>query len=301
MSTKKIILTVGIPASSKSTWAKKFVQENTDYVRVCRDDYRLMLANAQGLDPKGENFVSKLVYDAIYSAIEAKYNVIVDQTNVNIKYLNKMVSFCEKFANVEFRIFDIPLETAIKRDEAREAKVGRAVIERMYKNYLDLFNSNFDFSSRKKKDYIVDNISYIRVENKDAVVFDIDGTIAHAQGKRNIFDWDNVDADVVDQKMRETIRSYKKNGFKIIFVTGRDGLSREKTTGWLNNNKVPFDFLFMKGENDFRKDTLVKTEIYKNEIEPNFNVLCVYEDRSRVVSMWRDLGVKCYQVDDGRF
>jgi len=301
MGNKKIILTIGIPASGKSTWSKDFVFKNNDYVRVCRDDYRLMLAQSQSLDPKGEKFVSKLVYDAIYSAIESKYNVIVDQTNVNIKYLNEMVSFCEKIADVEFRIFDISLETAIKRDELREGKVGRDVIERMYKNYLDLFNSNFNFSARKKKEYIANNIKYNRVKGKDAVIFDIDGTLAHTQGKRNIFDWENVDADSLDEKMRESIISYRKNGYMIILLTGRDGLSKEKTINWLRNNNVPYDFLFMKNENDFRKDTVFKSEVYENMIKPNFKVLCVYEDRSRVVSMWRNLGLRCYQVDDGRY
>ena len=46
----KLILTRGIPASGKSTWAKAWVQEDPQRrVRVNRDDLRRML------EPKGAN------------------------------------------------------------------------------------------------------------------------------------------------------------------------------------------------------------------------------------------------------
>ena len=61
------------------------------------------------------------------------------------------------------------------------------------------------------------------------------------------------------------------------------------------------DFLFMRAEDDFRHDTIVKEEIYRTHIEPFWNVFCVFDDRSTVVEMWRSLGLVCLQVANGDF
>ena len=297
-----IKLLVGIPASGKSTWKKKFLLNNSGWVSVCRDEYRLMLDGSPIMDFKGEKLVTELVNNAIALAVKSKYNVLVDQTNVNLKYLNEMIAFCEKIADVEFQIFDITEKVAIERDANRDAKVGAEVIKRMYKNYLNLFNSNFDFSTRKRKPHIATNIKWKRNGNlPNAILVDIDGTLAHMQGKRGTFDWNKVNLDVVDEKVRETLKAYKKAGYTIIVVTGRDGLSKDMTAQWLRDNKIPFDVLHTKPENDFRKDYITKTEIFNNFIKPNYNVLAAYDDRKQAVNMWRGLGIKCYQVEDGDF
>lgn len=277
------------------------MRDNNNYVCVSRDDFRFSFRNEPILDPKGEKFITEMVELAITRAIKNKYNVIVDQTNVNHKYLVSMVEFCEKLADVEFKIFDIPLKVAMERDKARERSVGEEVLKRMYKNYLDLFQLNFDFSTRKKKPYIAEGISFKDNGKPKAILFDIDGTVSHTQGKRGMFDWDKVGVDVVDEKVRETLNVYKKAGYKIIMVTGRDGLSKDKTAQWLVDNGIEYDELFTKPENDFRKDSITKTEIYNQKIKNNYNVLACYDDRKQAVDMWRGLGIKCYQVADGDF
>ena len=302
MKNKKIILCVGIPASGKTTWTLKYLKSNLDWICVSRDKYRNMLQNRQMLDYKGEQLVTKLVENTIVSSINSKYNVIIDQTNVNIKYLEPLVDFCQKLADVEFKIFNISIEKAIERDKNREAFVGEKVIKRMYNDYLNLFNCNFDFSTRKKLPYIAKNIKWkVNSNLPNAVIFDIDGTLGHMQGKRGVFDWNRVDVDTVDERVRETLKTYKKAGFHIIIVTGRDGVSKNLTAQWLRDNKIEFNILHTKPENDFRKDYINKTEIYNNHIKDYYNVLCVYEDRKQAVTTWRELGLKCYQVDDGDF
>lgn len=268
---------------------------------MSRDDFRYSFRNEPILDPKGEKFITEMVELTITRAIKNKYNVIVDQTNVNYKYLVSMVEFCEKLADVEFKIFDIPLKTAMERDKNRERSVGDEVLKRMYKNYLDLFQLNFDFSTRKKKPYIAKGIEFKENNKPKAVIFDMDSTLAHMQGKRSPFDWDKVDVDVVDEKIREIVRTYKKSDYKIIIVTGRDGLSYDKTKKWLIDNNIPFDFLYTKPENDFRKDVITKTEIYNEYIKGKFNVLSVYDDRNVMCNKWRELGLKCCQVMEGDF
>lgn len=57
----------------------------------------------------------------------------------------------------------------------------------------------------------------------------------------------------------------------------------------------------MRPENDYRKDTIIKREIYEKEILNKFNVLFVLDDRDCVVEQWRDMGLTCLQVAEGDF
>jgi hypothetical protein len=57
----------------------------------------------------------------------------------------------------------------------------------------------------------------------------------------------------------------------------------------------------MRKADDYRKDSIIKKEIYDNDIFPRYNVLFVYDDRNQVVEMWRGLGVKVFQVELGNF
>jgi hypothetical protein len=57
----------------------------------------------------------------------------------------------------------------------------------------------------------------------------------------------------------------------------------------------------MRPENDQRKDTVVKDEIYENHIKGRYNVLLIADDRQSVVDMWRSKGMKVAQVAYGDF
>ena len=57
----------------------------------------------------------------------------------------------------------------------------------------------------------------------------------------------------------------------------------------------------MRSKGDHRSDTEVKKEIYDKYIKDKYNILCVFEDRDKVVKMWRDEGLLCNQVYYGDF
>ncbi len=292
----KVILTVGVPGSSKSTWAQKFISENEKYVRINRDDYRFMLKNAPVTNYKVEELISALCNNAIISALNANFNVIVDNTHLKLKYINQVKELVKHKADVEFKVFDVPLETAIERDSKRSRIVGSEIITKMYSDFINLKNT-FDFSSVEKQNKFYDG----RIKESElplCVVCDLDGTLAHHNNKRSIFDWQQVIVDDLDERIKLEIELHKNNGTKVLIVTGRDGLAKTKTIEWLSKHDVHYDELFMKGENDQRKDVIVKREIYDNFIKDKYNVLFVYEDRSKVVEMWRALGLKVMQVEN---
>jgi hypothetical protein len=57
----------------------------------------------------------------------------------------------------------------------------------------------------------------------------------------------------------------------------------------------------MRGNDDNRCDSIVKEEIYNEYIKDKYNVLAVFDDRDRVVDMWRRIGLPTYQVYYGSF
>lgn len=137
----KIILTRGIPGSGKSTWAKKWVEEDpTHRVRWNNDDFRRML----GLYwvPERENLVSIVMSDFIYYAMTLGYDIVIDNMNLNKKYwdfIQDQINSLNKRYTLEFKdFFDVSLEECIERDSKREHTIGGKVITETYNKYKDI-------------------------------------------------------------------------------------------------------------------------------------------------------------------
>lgn len=135
---QQLILTKGLPASGKSTWAKAWVLEAPkDRIRVCRDDIRRMLGPYWV--PEREHLVSIIEKQCIFDALQNKYSVVIDATNfrppVDGKYLTEIYN-CEYILK-DFT--DVPLELCIERDKLRpgDQRVGEEVIMNFYNKYLN--------------------------------------------------------------------------------------------------------------------------------------------------------------------
>lgn len=295
-----VIATIGLPGSGKSTWSIEHVRKNDNFVRVNRDDFRFMLKNMPVCEPKVEDMITRMSNQSILTALRYKKSVIVDNTNLRARYLEDLVHLVRFHADVEFMLFDVPAKKCIERDLLRERKVGEGVILKMDKDFKILKDS-FDFSTRKKlSPHDMHHIRPVLVHDSlpTAVIFDIDGTLA-LMGKRGAFDWHLVDRDDPNHVVAEHTRFHKSAGRKIILVSGRDESCREMTENWLKFYEIQFDELLMRRANDFRKDTVVKKEIYENSIKDKYNLLCVYDDRLQVLQTWYDLGVFTFNVNQG--
>ena len=297
----KIKILIGIPASGKSTWCNEFLRNNPNWIRVNRDYFRLMLRNEQMCEPKVEDLVSILVNKTIHAALLKKLNVIVDATNVKVKYVEEFIEEFKYNADIEYQVFDISLDKAIERDNNRPAKVGEAVIKRMYKDYKILMDT-FHFQpviKVERRPFIEPNYSS---DLPDAVIFDIDGTLA-LMGNRGPFDWDKVYKDNLNHIVAEQVKFHKDMGRTIIYLSGRDETCREQTEEWLTDlyGLVEPKYFFMRKENDFRKDSIVKKEIYDEHIKGKFNIIAAYDDRLQVLDMWYKEGIFTFNVNQGNF
>lgn len=141
----KIILTKGLPASGKSTWAKELVKSDNSWQRVNRDDVRRMM-NGYKFSKRNEAIVTDVCDAAIVSAIEFGCSVIVDETSLNPKVEKRMHDLIGRLertylAPIEFEVrsfLDVPIKDCIYRDAIRWDRVGHEVILNMATKWLGL-------------------------------------------------------------------------------------------------------------------------------------------------------------------
>ena len=273
----------GLPASGKSTYAKELVSKNHNWVRVNKDDLRAMMNNGE-FSYKLEKQIVKTERELVDIALKNGKSVVIDDTNFNLDHELFFRGSARQYgAEFNVKFFDTPLEECIKRDIKRPNGVGETVIRRMYDQYL------------KPKPAIYERDGSL----PKAIICDIDGTLAHMKD-RSPFDWSRVDQDEVDPIIRNLLNAIK-NKYFIILTSGRDEVCRENTEKWLRENDIPHARLFMRNENDNRKDTVIKRELFENYIRDYYNIQFVLDDRNQVVEMWRSLGLKCLQVQEGDF
>ena len=136
-----------------------------------------------------------------------------------------------------------------------------------------------------------------------AIIVDLDGTLAVNRNGRSFFDESRVGEDEVSEQINTLVDAMYKSGISPIFVTGRSSNCETKTLNWLKwvMRGHHSTLLYMRKAGDMRDDVIVKREIYEKYIKDNYDILFVLDDRSKVVKMWRSLGLQCLQVHAGDF
>ena len=293
---KTVLILKGLPASGKSTWAKEQINEHPGmYKRINKDDLRAMLDNSNW-SGANEKFILKIRDEIIIEALKGRKHVIVDDTNLDPSHENRIRELVKTFnsdnndsVQVTELMFKISVEDAIERDKVRVNSVGAGVIRNMYNKYL--------------------KPEFLKLEQDEklppAVIVDIDGTIA-LKGNRSPFDWSKVGLDSPNKPIIKLVNTLHDAGNIIIFVSGRDSICKEETKKWIDTyfpNVAKWKYLlFMRSENDNRKDCIIKKELFENHIRDNYYIEWVLDDRSQTVNTWRnEIGLTTLQCADGDF
>lgn len=141
-------------------------------------------------------------------------------------------------------------------------------------------------------------------------VFDLDGTLADISHRTHYIlgpekDWGAFFGLVSKDKPIEAsctiLRTLAMSGFTIWIMSGRSDATRDQTVAWLRKHGVVFDELLMRSEGDRTPDHELKRSWVNSPLVPREHIKMVFEDRSRVVQMWREEGFQTYQVSDGKF
>jgi predicted kinase len=293
-----VYLTIGIPASGKTTWAKKQAQVDKNIVVVSRDDIRNAHGWKSGFD---ENRVTRIHRAQIEAALLEGMDVIVADTNINKTFRNRLVKFChEHGADVQFVPFPISVDEAILRDSARNSHmVGPQIIMKFYE---DLCAQDLDYDGEFHPAPKFNAVPrYTHDSLADAIVVDIDGTVAE-RGNRSPYDESRV---ISDSPISDVINIVKalSDKYEIIIVSGRTDSCRDDTVKWIGREfGEDFEYtLHMRKTGDQRPDYIIKNEIYDSLILPQNNVIMAFDDRDQVVRHVRSRGITVAQVAPGRF
>lgn len=299
------IITRGLPASGKSTFARQWVSQEDSRVELNRDNMRTAL----GFPSKGNRFQESTVTSALDAALSACLtegkDIIVSDTNLRDKFLKVLIGKALAAGyDVEVKDFPVEVDELIERDARREASVGEKVIAD--------FNRRFPYSRWTSGEVLIDKAratlaatQFLPIDNDSsldkAVVFDIDGTLALMNG-RSPYDFSKVGEDTLNESVYAALMAHYNDGATIVIMSGRSDECKPETLEWLDTHSIPYASLNMRREGDYRKDDIVKYEMIKEHIEGKYHVSAWYDDRNQVVSMVRKvIPGACFQVEYGDF
>jgi len=151
------------------------------------------------------------------------------------------------------------------------------------------------------------------------IIFDLDGTLADIENRRKLsvkangkMDWDIffssrlIETDEPKESVIEMARVLSNAGHKIAILSGRSKATKQVTMDWLDKHEVPFNVLKLRPTSHpwkFMPDDKLK-QGWLDDLWPDDkkdNIVCVFDDRDKVVQMWRENGLNCFQVAEGAF
>lgn len=303
----KITVTRGLPGSGKSKWAREYGEG----VPVERDMLRMELFGKWWTgNPDDEEQVTKLQMKRVKGLLKLGMSPIISDTNLPDRSVKRWQQVAYD-AGVDFEVKDfrhVDLDTVLEWNESRNRYgkvVPREVILDKHKRFIEGrdLNKHVVFTPKVSKELEVVPYEQPSIHSYpiSAVIFDIDGTLA-VMGDRNPYDGAKVWMDTVNMDVHLALYNAQNSGAKIIIVTGRDEIYREVTEKWLEDNRIRYDALYMRptqpaGE-DKIEDSIVKYGLFNQHIrDRNYLIAGVYDDRHRVLRMWRKLGLTTFHVN----
>lgn len=289
----KLTITIGVPASGKTTWAHKTAKHEGNTRLVSRDDIRLMLFGPGGykITEEKETLVSRVAEDTVIAALTSGKNVIVHDTNLKQISREKWKSIANLFgAEFEEKFFDLSIVQLLRRNHTRGDKA--LPVSRIWTHY---------------KNYRIMTGWKPAIDNADpnlpkCVIFDVDGTLTTV-GQRSPYDMTKVIDDPDAQHITELFRMYQRAGYTCVVVSGRTGNEQcaNDTKASLEKYGVHPSDIFMRRADDTRHDFDVKEEILLTKILPKYYPVLALDDRDTPVGMWRINGIPCLQANYGDF
>lgn len=147
--------------------------------------------------------------------------------------------------------------------------------------------------------------------NPRAVIWDLDGTLSDDRarahyveveaGKRR--DWksyfDAIEEDPPIAASIALLQALRKDGHRIIYLTGRPEYTRDRTVRWLMANGLDdYDLLLMRPEGERRPAGTFKVEVIAG-LRDRYEIVCAFEDRIDVADALREGDVPVFLYGAG--
>ena len=146
---------------------------------------------------------------------------------------------------------------------------------------------------------------------KQTIIFDVDGTIADVEHRRHFVtqkpaDWKSFKEETVNdtpvQWVVDIAKRFIAQGDDVAFFSARNesqrGITETQISEWIGNGHKG---LFLRPDGDFRPDEEFKSDLADKFEEFGGKIDIVFDDRNKVVDMWRARGTTCVQVAEGDF
>ena len=146
------------------------------------------------------------------------------------------------------------------------------------------------------------------IKNMDCILFDLDGTIANPYHRRHFVrikpcNWPAFFKAQVNDTVIEPIATiareiYKEGKYKVIIFTARPDTYKDMTEKWLKKHNINYHAIYMREGKDNNDDQITKKEMLDKLREDGYNPIAVFDDRPKVVRMWRREGILVFPVAD---
>lgn len=275
----KAVLTVGVPASGKST---KY--EDSEYTVINRDDIREELFGfPYKFTKEREKQVKERQLEKIKWCAENNSDIAITDTNLNKGRKEALIRYLIELGyTVTEDVLEADYDKVVKYDLLRKKSAGSDTIWRLSKLWHEQYGI--------KK--VVQDESL-----EGCYIFDIDGTLA-IMHNRGPYDWEKVGNDLTNVPVWRIACMIKQLGYKIIIMSGRDSVCREETVKWLTSIGLGDCDLYMREEGSDEKDFHVKHKFYQAYVQDKYKVLGVFDDRPQVCRLWNLLGLPLFKVGD---
>lgn len=140
---------------------------------------------------------------------------------------------------------------------------------------------------------------------RDAVIFDLDGTLCDTSEIVHFIEGDDKDfaafhaASATCPAHEDVVQAAREQaglGRAVIVVTSREFVWRDVSLDWLVAHDVPYDALHMRIVGDYRRDVVVKSEILQQITDDGFTVVEAWDDKDTVIDLWRENGIEVHVV-----
>ncbi len=310
-----ITFTVGPPGAGKTYWAQGEVatRGTREVQRASLDDLLTMQGvvwpQLTGQDIK---LCQRLLINLVRTIAESGRSVIVDGLHLDPKFPNlirdelgdQYLYHIEDFTTTP--VWECIEYDSLRRDSAPQWYAGEETVRKLHMKGLSLRTR---FGGPGLPMWVEelnrsDNIEPYEPDESlpKAVVVDVDGTLA-LNHHRSPYDTSQYHTDVLEHRLARLVSDLTtaREPYQVVVLTGRDEEHRAVLYDWFEEHKVYWDECHMRPRGDSRRDNVVKLELFDKHVRHRYNVISAFDDRDRVVRLWRRLGLLTNQVAFGDF
>jgi len=142
------------------------------------------------------------------------------------------------------------------------------------------------------------------------IIFDVDGTLMDIEHRRQFVTQrpkdfksfrEHTQFDTRKEEIFSVADALQAQGHRILISTGRIKSEHDITVKQIRDGGIDFEAIYMRSDTDYRPDDELKEGYLEKMRRDGYNPTMAFDDRQRVVDMFRSKGLTVFQVAEGDF